>query len=491
MNVDKRSTIGDVGIRALSRRSIMKGIGAGVLLTGSGVGAGRAAADTGPRTGTASRKYDAIVIGAGFAGVTAARELHAKGLRVLVIEARDRIGGRTWTDTFHGVTIELGGEAVDPKQPNAWREVQRYNIPLDTGLGADTMYMPTTSGTYVPHATADVVPKLTNLFTPFFDGARTMFPRPYQPLYARNVVGPADKLSFRSRLNQLDMAPADLLWVNGAFAGLAGGDSRRGAYTHLMQTWSLCGYTFEGYLSVNNNVPVNGTSSLAQAILNSAQADLLLNTPVAQVRYDAHQVTVTTTAGTTYRAPVAVLAVPVNVWNSIKFQPALPAAYTAVSARGISVPNVQKLWLLVTGNEGNFSTQPPEGSALGAVRPYKRTPEGLVMFAFAYDPNLDTSNPAVVQAELRKAVPGAHVVDVLAHNWALDPYSQGGWSCRWPGLLTGLYPTVQKPLGRLAFATSDLANGWSGYMDGAIESGMTAANAVAGYAANAAPVAVG
>ena len=456
---------------------MLKGIGAGALLAGTGMGVGAvgAFADDGARI---RRTYDAIVIGAGLAGVTAARELRAKGLDVLVLEARDRTGGRTWTNTFNGVTIELGGEAVDEKQPNVWKEVERYNIALGTGLGADRMYMPTTSGGFEPLLTAQVFPKLKSLMTPFFDGSQEMFPQPYQPLHRSDLVKPADRLSFRDRLNQLGLTPQDELWINGAIAGLAGGDARRGAYTHLMQTWALAGNTFEGFLSVNNKVPVAGTTALVQSILGDARADVRLNSPVTQIQRDSTSVKVTTRSGLAFTGRVAVLAVPVNVWKNISFSPALPSVYTQVSTQGIGAPNVQKLWMLVKGTEGSFSTQPPEGSSLGAARPWAQTPDGLVMYAFAYDPNLNTSRPKAVEAELRKAVPEARVTKVLAHNWARDPYALGGWSVRWPGQLTGPYTTVQQPLDRLAFASSDLANGWSGYMDGAIESGITAATEV-------------
>lgn len=64
------------------------------------------------------RDFDAIVIGAGFAGITAARELRAQGRRTLLLEARDRIGGHTWTDTFLGELIERGGTWVAQSQPH-------------------------------------------------------------------------------------------------------------------------------------------------------------------------------------------------------------------------------------------------------------------------------------------------------------------------------------------------------------------------------------
>ncbi|MDT7642762.1 MAG: hypothetical protein QOC67_6063, partial [Pseudonocardiales bacterium] len=56
--------------------------------------------------------YDVVIVGAGFAGLTAARELSRRGYSVLQLEARDRIGGRTWTDDRFGRELEMGGTWV-------------------------------------------------------------------------------------------------------------------------------------------------------------------------------------------------------------------------------------------------------------------------------------------------------------------------------------------------------------------------------------------
>ena len=68
---------------------------------------------------------DVVVIGAGFAGLVAARELGRAGLDVLVLEARGRVGGRTWTDRRLGHDLELGGTWVHWVQPHTWAEMTR------------------------------------------------------------------------------------------------------------------------------------------------------------------------------------------------------------------------------------------------------------------------------------------------------------------------------------------------------------------------------
>jgi monoamine oxidase len=77
--------------------------------------------------------YEAIVIGGGFGGLTAARDLHDAGHSVLVLEGRDRLGGRTWFKKYpgSGKSIEYGGTWVAPRwQPHIKAELERYSLPL-------------------------------------------------------------------------------------------------------------------------------------------------------------------------------------------------------------------------------------------------------------------------------------------------------------------------------------------------------------------------
>ena len=75
-------------------------------------------------------KKHVVVVGAGFAGLMAARELQSAGLNVEVLEARDRIGGRAWTDDRMGRPLEMGATWVHWFQSHVWNEVVRYNQPI-------------------------------------------------------------------------------------------------------------------------------------------------------------------------------------------------------------------------------------------------------------------------------------------------------------------------------------------------------------------------
>lgn len=72
--------------------------------------------------------YDVIVVGAGYCGLTAGRNASAEGLKVLLLEGRDRIGGRSWSSNIDGYPFEMGGTWVHWGQSNTWREMSRYQM---------------------------------------------------------------------------------------------------------------------------------------------------------------------------------------------------------------------------------------------------------------------------------------------------------------------------------------------------------------------------
>lgn len=81
--------------------------------------------------------YDVIVVGAGYCGLTAARNAAIEGLNVLLLEARDRIGGRSWSSNIGNYPFEMGGTWVHWGQSNTWREMLRYQMMNDVERSFD------------------------------------------------------------------------------------------------------------------------------------------------------------------------------------------------------------------------------------------------------------------------------------------------------------------------------------------------------------------
>ncbi|KUL55337.1 hypothetical protein ADL22_00065 [Streptomyces sp. NRRL F-4489] len=176
-------------------------------------------------------------MGLGFAGAIAARELRVKGLNPLLLEARGRIGGRTWTDTFANQPVEMGGQFIDESQPLITTELKRYNIATATGLAPAKAIMPSPKGP-APFSLADLQTRQGALLERLFDGSQRYFPDPNNPLARADLLREIDTLTVRRRLDQLKLGADDESWLSGITAGQSGGSSTYGAYSSPAQWWS-------------------------------------------------------------------------------------------------------------------------------------------------------------------------------------------------------------------------------------------------------------
>ncbi|MEU4407082.1 NAD(P)/FAD-dependent oxidoreductase [Streptosporangium sp. NPDC023963] len=457
--------------RGLPRRGVLK---AGLAITGAAVASSATAAVAVAETQDPAlrRHFDVIVVGAGMAGVTATRELRAKGKRVLLLEARDRVGGRTWTDTWRGHMIERGGTWVDRLQPHVWRELNRYRLPIMADQGVTRAIMPTLTGFEELDPSVAYI-RQGELFTRFFEDSTRIYPSPYQPLKRRDLVARFDRFSLRDRLDQMALPPEDEILLT-SWTSLYGGTSERGALTHIQQWWALAGGTFEAFHGVNTYRPAQGTVSILNAMLAESKPVLKLNSPVKSVVQNAGKATVTTRAGESFTAPEVIMAVPVNVWRTISFSPPLPAAHREATNAGMGVTEERKLWIDLSNPTDRFVAESPEGRG----DPFcfmGRFNDGDPVVAFTVDTTFDETDGDEVERALRRVLPGAKVRDYIVTDFHKDEFALGTGGYRQPYQLIRLHAKLQQPHGRIKFAGSDIANGWNGYIDGAIEDGLRVA----------------
>ncbi|WP_063785834.1 NAD(P)/FAD-dependent oxidoreductase [Streptomyces venezuelae] len=481
MNTD-RTPPRSVAHRPVGRRTALKATGLAAVAASAGSLAFGGTAHAGPAqvTEEARREYDVIVVGAGFAGAAAARELRSRGLQVLVLEARNRVGGRVYTDSYLGRKIELGGQWIHPAQTFAVEELNRYNIPLVTEIQPEVAIYPTASGptTFAPDV---VFGRLGEMLAQLFEGSRQYFERPRDPLFRADLLRSVDPLSLHDRISQLNLSAQDAGWLSSQVAGFAGGSSRDGALTSLAQWWAHTGWNADGWFSLmSQRVGLNGMSGLVRAMLYEEPLTIKLNTPVTAIADTGSGVSVVTANRGTFRASHVVVAVPANVWKDITFAPGLPKVHADAAVEGIGVRRTVKLWMQVKGVSPLTLCQGYEGQRIESLFPTAKLSDGShLMIGFAFDPTFDPTSLSQVQAAVREYLPTAQVVSVRSHDWGTDPYARGAQALRRPGQLLRQLPDIQRPYGRIAFAGGDLASVWNGFVDGAIESGRAAAQVVA------------
>ena len=424
--------------------------------------------------------YDVVVIGGGFAGVTAARELRQRGHRVAILEARDRLGGRTWTSEFAGQAVEMGGTWVHWSQPHVWAEITRYGLAITESPRADEWRAWLGAGTRQTAPPETFYPMLRAAMAALCHDARAVFERPYEPLFNQESVAAIDALSVRDRLATLDLPAVTLDLLDGLWASDCSAPIAEAGLSVALRWYALAGWDALTMLdAVARYKLAAGTRGLLDAMLADGRPDVLLATPVATVERDDHAVAVTARDGRRFSARAAIVTVPLNALRAVEFRPALSGLKNAAIAEGQASRGV-KVWARIKGERPHFSATAPDTYALTSLHSEGHVHGATLLVGFgpAAD-RLDVSDRAAVEQAVRVFLPDAEVQEVLGHDWVTDEFSRGTWPVYRPGQLTRYLRALQDPEGRIFLAGSEMANGWCGFIDGAIESGLTAARRVA------------
>ncbi len=421
-------------------------------------------------------EYDIVVVGGGFAGVTAARELSHTGHRTVLLEGRDRVGGRTWTFEFGGQKVELGGTWVHWHQPHVWAEIRRY------GLEVTESPPPTLTGWLVGQELKQGPPEeLWGLMTDSTDrlchDARERLERPHDPLHGD--LADVDGLSIQDRVDELGF-DRELHDVNdGVWSTCSSAYLHETGLVAPLRWYALSGYSFQLMMDcIARYKIVTGTRSLVEAIAVDGSFEIRYETPVAAVEQTADTVVVRTREGETIEARAAVVAVPVNALGAIDFVPELSEGKRTVAAEKQSSHGV-KIWVRVRGDHDYLAVAPSTYGITFLQSEYKIDGDTLFV-CFGPDASaLDPADKNAVASAAGEFFPGAEIVDSHAHDWTGDEFAQGTWCMFRPNQLTRHLAELQEPEGRVYLATADVADGWNGFIDGAIESGLTTARKVA------------
>ncbi len=418
--------------------------------------------------------HDVIVIGGGFAGVTAARECALRGHSVLLLEARDRLGGRTWSEAWRQTQIEYGGAWVHWHQPHTFSELTRAGLRVQSSDDAQR------AGWYVgaqrrsaPIQERDEIARRG--WDRFVDGVQAALPLPHDPLHALPELARFDRLTIAERVDELELAADEREVLSAELESLAHAPLTEAGAVSVLRWHALSGYSLALTQYTGGRVTIaGGTGALLQAIASAAPFERRLGAPVAAVARRDGRVEVHTRDGAGHLARAVVVAVALNTLGAIEFIPQLPEAKRRAIELGQASRGI-KLMLHVRG-------EPVTQNAIRAGHPFGYLATEVVfddgtqlMIGFGPDAaRCDATDLVALQRQLEAILPGYEVLAATSHDWLADEYAGGTWAIHRPGWYEHHHAAMRRPEGPVVLAGSDLADGWSGFIDGAIESGLRA-----------------
>lgn len=442
---------------------------------------------------------DVAIVGAGFAGLQAARELTKRGLRVEVLEARDRVGGRVQTTTLDdGTWLDVGGQWFGPGQNRC------YRLAAELGKRTYTMYLEGKNllryrgrllryrGTVpiVPDPVAipligwalfrlDTMARSVSLEAPWASpGAAELDAETVESWLRRNVPHEGARALVRIGLETVYACDlADLSLLHALFYIRSAGN--------LDKLLSAEGGAQQDRVD-------GGMQPLAEALAAELGEHLHLEQPVHGIEQRGEGVSVLA-VGTTLRAKRVVVAIPPTLAGRIHYDPILPAARDQLTQRAPMGSCVKCIAVYDTpfwrarGLSGQVvSTEGPVHVSFDASPPSGR-PGVLMGFLEGRaareltDAGPEERKRQVLACFERDFGPEArgfrHYVD---RAWSEEAWSRGCYAAMLPpGVWTSFGHALRAPIGRIHWAGTETATEWNGYIEGALQSGERVAVEVA------------
>lgn len=440
------------------------------------------------------READVIVVGAGVAGLMAAKELVSANRRVIVLEANERVGGRLKRTEVDGRVGDLGGQWVGTGHSVLLSEAKRLGIE-----------------TYAQYENGKIVMQLLGKLV-HFKGAVPKMPilsllelfRLQKRWDRETKTIPPDAPWRAPRAAEWDSQTLESWIVANVRTAAAREFARlvpRGAWAaearQVSYLWFLDALRSAGglaYLMAVKNGALDakfkgGMQQIAQRLAAELADRVILGAPVQKIEQNADGVRVTTAKGE-FAARFVIVAAPPGPISRIQFEPHLPAARDGLQQRmpmgaiiKVIVAYKEAFWRKA-GYSGQVAT---DDDTLGIVMDDARESGPATLLCFIEGRHAIEFSAVGKNARKEKVIAslvrffGAEAADYVAYDdndWLTEPYTHGYVGSMPPGAMTRFGHALREPCGRIHWAGSETATEWAGYIEGGMRSGVRAAREV-------------
>ena len=481
---------------ALTRRQLVGAGAAGAALLALGTAPAQAARRR-------TRQADVCVVGAGLAGLAAARALVAADRKVVVLEARDRVGGRTLNRSIGGGHIsEIGGQFGGPTQDRILALAKAVGVKTfltyDSGssvlvaAGARSLYPavpglpddPDVQQAIIAAAKLDTPARQVGVTAPWKAAKAGQWDRMSLGDWMRSEVPSAKgRAIFTSACQSIwgvDPDALSLLYVM-QYVAAAGDAKHAGSFLRLITTGG----------GAQERRFVGGSQAISEKVADRLGQRVVLEAPVRVVAQNGEGVRVVAD-GTTVQARHVILAVPPALASRMAYSPSLPKGKAALLKALVpgTLAKATAVFDRPFWRDAGLSGQGVADTGPARTIFDNSPPDGSVGVLFGFVGGSAYAPWGGLPADQRRA----QVLDGFAafvgdRARAPKDYFEQDWTKeRWtrgcpvahvaPGVLTKYGPWLRRSVGKVHFAGTETSDYWLGYMDGAVRSGERAAREV-------------